>query len=216
MSYLSIHTPAKYASEVSARVSGHVSVDFSVSKEREARLLDTPADTEWFAVWKNSSVAFYFGYARSTDRYYLPSVGKYADFGVVLNVSPSSDRVVMTDEELFALTATSSYPDIFFRIRSGLMTGPVLYPADVLVSFKRPYASRGFEIPGGGNAIASSGFHGAMDDLSSAGVVLTEKEGIPSMVRSDTFLSLFDELQKHLERKGIEQRVTDSTFLLEY
>jgi hypothetical protein len=216
VSYIGLHTEPNFVSEVAARISSHVSVDFAACKERAPRLEGLPEGTQWYAVWRDGGASFYFAYNPVGHVYVLPRTGAYDAYGLYVTFPDNTDKLTLTEEEAFQASVAGNYPDMLFRIRSGLMAGPVLYPADVLVSFKRPYASRGFEVPGGSNAIASSGFHGAMDDLSSAGVVFTEAKTLPKTLRADTFLTLFPELEKHLKNKGVEQRVTDQTFLLQY
>jgi hypothetical protein len=92
----------------------------------------------------------------------------------------------------------------------------VEFPADVLVSFLRPYASKGFEIPGGANGIASAGFHGAMDALASTGVVLTQERDVPPVMRSDSFLTLFPRMHAHLLERDAELHDVDSMVELDY
>jgi hypothetical protein len=124
--------------------------------------------------------------------------------------------VIVTDEEAFAMSVHSKYPDLLLRTRTAFEALSIRSPADVLVSFKRPYASLGFQIPFGANAIASAGFHGAMDDLASSGVVMTQEQIMPEVIRSDDVLTFFPQWSEHLKKQHIDEDIKDPTLTLDY
>ncbi|MBF5041957.1 alkaline phosphatase family protein [Aggregicoccus sp. 17bor-14] len=215
VSYLALHTDPELSEEVARRASTLNAVDVALARASPrpdiAALLPGVA-LEWYGLWRNGKVLVSFGYDPAQNRYYLPSDGKYGELGVKLNAHGGDDASgedgkappfsVHTDEELFALTRDAKYPDLFFRARTALQPLSVEYPAQVLLSFRRPYASAGFKLPGGANEIASEGFHGALDAGSSRGTLLTEARALPSTVRSDSVMALFPALREHVEEKA--------------
>jgi hypothetical protein len=107
------------------------------------------------------------------------------------------------DEDLFDMTKEGKYPDLFYRIRTGLIALGVQYPAQVLVSFRTGWGSVGFTLPGG-LADFSGGSHGAADDLSTLGVLLSDERELPDAVRADSLLTLFPRLAQHLRDRGLD------------
>ncbi len=200
VSYLSLHTEAALAQSVAERVSGSPTVDLAVSLGTPNLAIDPNRRYAWTTLWRGGRELVTFGYDATTDRYFLPSGADYTALDVPVDVS-GAEFVVYDDQALFELTLLRNYPDLFHRARTSLLSVSVRYPGQVLVSFKRPYASIGFEMPGNANAIASSGFHGGLEQLGSLGVVLTEERDLPVAIRSDNVLELFPALAEHMERR---------------
>lgn len=208
VSYIDLHTHPDTVEEVARRVSHFESVDLTVG-----RIAVPPTDPmvaktlTWFGVWSAGKRILYFGFDPASDEYYLPSdlidsSLDYSKFGFDPGFTAWEDFKVLKDEQLFAATAHRGYPDLFYRIRTGLTQVGVAYPPQVIVSFKLGYASMGFKAPGGSNEIATAGFHGALHDLSSLGTLLSEERDLPEAVRADTFLDLFPRMRRHIEQNG--------------
>ena len=210
VSYLGLHTEPAMREAVAARCSQSPTTDLVAAP------LPSDNDWRWFGVWRAGVQVLRFAYDPQNDTYILPQGLGYGDFGMTVRFSANEDYKTLSDEAAFALSRDGDYPDFLFRIQSAFAPLSVRYPADVLVSFKRPYASIGFQIPGGANAIASAGFHGAIDDLASSGVLLTEERDVPPVVRSDDFLGMFPQLRSHLQERGVALRDDDPNVDLDY
>ncbi|MBI5511592.1 MAG: hypothetical protein HY903_22785 [Deltaproteobacteria bacterium] len=215
VSYLALHTDAELAEDVAARLSSSPTVDFSIARAAPPLELDPDGRLEWVALWKGGEAALTFGYDATTDSYTLPADGDYEGFDVPVSFG-GADFAVYSDQELFTLTLDRAYPDLFERARTGIRPVSVRYPAQVLVSFRRPYASRGFEIPGGANEIAGSGFHGGMEAAGSVGVIISEERDLPAGVRSENLLELFPSLETHMRDRGVHVTAGDVGAGLDY
>jgi hypothetical protein len=198
VSYLALHTDAPIAQEVARRCSTHHGVDLVISAADPDDGLDPEHTLRWTALWDDGSQLLRFAHDAGSDTYYLPRDADYARLELAPVLGPEA-YTAFTDEDLFAATATTEYPDLFYRARTSLAAVGVKYPAQVLISFRRPYASAGFKLPGGANEIASEGFHGALDAKSSNGILLTEERELPAFVRSENVLRLLPSLRRHLE-----------------
>lgn len=217
VSYLGMHTEVSMVQDVALRSSQSEGIDFALAKTT-APIEATWAgvNLQWFGVWRGGALLFKFAFDPDQDEYLLPSLYSYDALGFDVQFDTGESHQIFTDEDAFALANQSDYPDFFFRVRSAFAPISIEFPADVLLSFKRPYASIGFQIPGGANAIANSGFHGAMDALGSTGVLLTEERTLPPVIRSDNLLQFFPVLHKHLLERDIDLRQDDADLDLQY
>ncbi len=195
VSYLSINTPEEFAPNVAGLSSMARGVDLTM-----AALPNDPnePDMKRIGIWRRGERIAQFGYFSATNTYRLDPDDRWSTLGLSVSFIDTTPQD-FTDHELFLATIHDQYPDFFYRIRTALGAEGVLYPGQVLVSFKRPYASEGFKVLGGANAIATSGFHGGLDAGGSLGVVITEIRDLPAMVRSDNLLGLFPTLAEHIE-----------------
>jgi hypothetical protein len=200
VSYLALHTDPALAQEVARRASRSVAVDLALSRGTP------PAGQEahaWYTLWRGGEPLVTFGHDAARDVYLLPAGGRWAELGLDLQVPEGQESVTLADEDLFARTVDGPYPDLFFRARTALEPLSVEFPAEVLLSFRRPYASAGFRLPGGANEIANEGFHGGLDAGGSRGLLLTEERALPRAVRSDNLLELFPALREHALARGV-------------
>lgn len=190
VSYLGLHTEKTMAAEVAQRASLSPTIDLAVAALGEA------AGLAWLGVWRNGNELARFGYDRANDAYTLRGDALALDLDLPLDTP-------LSDEAVFTASASGSYPDLLYRVRTAFEPVSVDFPPQVLVSFKRPFASMGFEIPGEANEIASEGFHGGLDAGGSMGMLLTEERDLPPAVRSDMFLDLFPQLRDHLAARAL-------------
>ena len=213
VTYLSLNTVQEQAPEVAKRVSTFEFVDLAIAKipaPEGAR----PEGLAWYAIWKGGELALAFGHDSATDRYHVLPGGDPAalEMGWLLEESAEG----LSDEMLFARTLESVYPDLLYKTRTALEPVGIRFPAQVLVSFAQPFASVGFEVPGGANEVATSSFHGAMHRKDSLGVVLTEERDLPPAFRSDNFLEFFPAVRRHLESRLSLSPSVDANESLDY
>jgi hypothetical protein len=216
VTYISLYTQPQMIEPVALRVSTLESVDLVTSQIARPLGFDGDPTTEFFAIWASGELSLVYGYVPESDHYILFPDQNYTRFDLSLPFESDDAYEIFSDETLFALTRHRAYPDMFYRIRTGLTGAAVEHPADILVSFSHSYASIGFEIPGGANEIASASFHGALDATGSTGVLLTEERVVPSSIRIDTVLGLFPKMSEHLRQKGIELSAGDPGEDLDY
>lgn len=225
VTYLALHTHPDLIQEISGRITMLPSVDLALHKLKAQPAATTggaapkdphsPNPLEWYAIWSEGKMTVYYGFDPVTDLYYLPSGQNYARFGYTPSFDPGQDFKVISDDDLFAATKNTNYPDIFYRARTSVSTVSLQYPADVMVSFRPTYASLGFTLPGSDD-IASAGFHGAMEELGTLGTLLTNEREIPDAVRSDTFLDLFPRMKDHMHALGVHTIDGDRNASLHY
>lgn len=217
VTYMALHTLPEFVEEISGRVTSLPSVDLALHRLRTPPTTPQGAShpLDWYAIWADRKMAVYFGFDPETDEYYLPAGQDYARVGFQVSFETDEEFKVMTDDELFEATKMGSYPDLFYRTRTSLTTVSLEYPADVLISFRPTYASLGFKVPGA-NDIASAGFHGAMEELGTAGVLLSNERSLPDAVRSDTLLELFPRIKDHMHNRGVQTIDGDSNASLHY
>jgi hypothetical protein len=192
VTYLALHTHEERIADVAERVSNLESVEFATGRLASPR--DAPPAREWYGIWAQGRLALAFGYIPETSSYVVRGDG--AQFGIPITSG------IVRDEDLFDLTKDGRYPDLLYRIRTGLGTVGVEYPAQVLVSFRTGWGSVGFRLPGG-LADFSGGSHGAADDLSTLGVLVSDERELPDAVRADSLLTLFPRLARHLRDRGL-------------
>lgn len=207
VSYIGLHTIQSQAEEVAQRTSHLDSVDLAIARMGGS-------DHE-FGIWADGKLAARFNFDAQSDRYTLAAGTDYSRLGMDLSFGSGEKSKSFSDDELFALTRDSKYPDLFYRTRSGLLPVGLEYPCQVLISFKKGFASRGFEVPGKSD-IATSGFHGAMEAIASTGTILTQEREIPDSVRSDTLLELFPQIREHMKGRGLMYVEGDRNASLSY
>jgi hypothetical protein len=217
VTYLALHTHPDLVEEISGRISMLPSVDLALHKLKlpPKTPVGAPHPLSWYEIWAEGKPAVYFGFDAESDEYYLPADGDYARIDFHPQFQPGQDFLVMSDDDLFAATKLSHYPDVFYRTRTSLEPVSFQYPADVLVSFRPTYASLGFSLPGA-NDIASAGFHGAMEELGTAGTLLSSERELPDAVRADTILELFPRIKDHMHHLGVETIDGDRNASLHY
>jgi hypothetical protein len=129
----------------------------------------------------------------------------WAALDLPVTFAPGASSGVFSDEALFALSLDRTYPDFFFRARTAFEPISVEFPADVLVSYRHPFMSVGYQAPiSSANEVGTAGSHGAMDRLGSMGALLSEERELPPAVRSDNLLELFPALVEHMRRRNVE------------
>lgn len=221
VTYLALHTHPDLVRELAGRVSTLSSVDMAISRLRgpqDAGLDDAPEaphPLDWYAIWAEGKIAIAFGFDPGTDQYYLPAGQRYTLFGYDPKFAEDERYKILSDDEIFAATRHTDYPDMFYRARTSITPVSTVYPADVMVSFKPSYCSLGFTLPGSDD-IASAGFHGNMHQLGSLGTLLTNERQLPDVVRSDTFLELFPRMRDHMRKRGVEVIEGDRNASLQY
>ena len=198
VTYLSVHTHPSLRETVANRLSQIEATDLSVAKLLKAPE-NAPTGLEWYGLWAEGKLAATFGFSHETDQYVIPATIDWARIGLTPHEGDENGWVVISDEEAFGITAPSRYPDLFYRVRTGLSDTTAKHPADVLISIKPGWAEVGFELPGGANDIARQGFHGSLDVLGTMGTVLTEQAELGPYLRSDNLLDLFPDLKEHLK-----------------
>lgn len=211
VTYVALHTLQEQAPEVARRVSGARFTDLAIAK------LPAPnGHTEpWYGVWRDGGLALRFGFDARADSYLVDVSGALEALDLDW-IGSGKGIVSVGDQELFERTRYSDFPDLLYRTRTALEPAGLEYPAQVLVSFRHPYASVGFEVPGGGNAIAIASFHGGMHRLDATGVVLTEARELPPAIRSDTFLELFPVFAARIAERGMLRAKVDANESLDY
>lgn len=216
VTYLALHTHPSLYTEVSGRVSTLPSVDLAVHKLAQPPTnLGAPATAQWYAIWSAGVMQAYFGFDPASNLYYLPAGQNFARYNFTPPAIPAGQQyVTMSDQQLFDATKNSTYPDLFYRIRSSLSTTSTTYPADIMVSFTPTWASLGFSLPG--NDVTADGFHGALEELGSAGTMLTDERELPDAVRSENFLDLFPRMRDHMRAIGAPMIDGDPNAALRY
>jgi len=203
VTYVAIHAREQWISEVARRASTCAAADlvFARGEPREG----FPEGLTWVSVWREGNLLASFAYEAATDSYWLPSDGDWAALDLPISLPPGAGHGVFTDEALFALSIEHTYPDFFFRARTAFEPISVEFPADIVVSYRHPFMSVGYQAPvGSANEVGTAGSHGAMDRLGSVGALLSEERELPSVVRSDNVLEFFPALVEHLRDREVE------------
>ncbi len=198
VTYMALHTHPDLIEKIAEKTSLIPSVDLAV-----AHLKQGPTTAEWFGIWKDGKLAASFGFDANRDLYFIPSDAHFEEVGLNADFGGSSGLRTATDQELFQQTKNSTYPDLFYRIRTSLSPVGCKFPADVLASLKPSYVSMGFQIMDADTLTAHSGFHGSLEYRGTLGTLLTEEKEIPDAVRSDTLLDLFPRLKNHLRDRSV-------------
>lgn len=213
VTYIALHTYPELVEEVSGRISRMQSVDFATSraqapKELSDALKSRGAHLSWYSIWGDGKELLRFAFDDEQDRYIISSQTPQSTLQRLgmdsLKLSTADGWSSASDDEIFSATRNSKYPDILYRTRSSLVPVGAKFAADILVSFKMGYASMGFKLPGGSQDIASSGFHGNLEDLGSLGTLLTTERELPDAVRADNLLELFPGFRSHLKSRKTE------------
>lgn len=222
VTYIALHTHESIREEVAGRSSSIASVDLAISKIKsqdkavEGSGAPGVADlNDWYGIWADGKLSVAFGFNPKTNLYTLPRGQDYSRIDQKITFAEGEESKLMTDEELFAMSKNSTYPDVFFRARTSLAPIGAEYPADIMISFRAGFVSVGFRVPGKED-IATASFHGAMSDLGSTGILLSTEREIPDAVRSDTLLDLFPKLKEHNISLGTTFVPGDANALLDY
>ena len=231
VNYIALHTPTILINEVAGRSSSLPSVDLVVARAAIPQSLlhswQVPHTVEWWSIWAEGTEALRYGFDSKQDVYYLPEAASYQrlDLGDLTPealqqmkakaASEITGYTAVTDEALFAVTRSKTYPDLFYRARTSLSNVAIEYPADIMISFRPAYASLGFKLPGVED-VATAGLHGSLDHISSLGTLLTTEKVLPSSVRSDTLLDLFPKIKKHNLELGTDFVEGDPNAGLDY
>jgi hypothetical protein len=201
VTYVSIHAREQWVSEVARRASTCAAADLVFA--RGEPLPGYPEGLTWVSVWREGRLAASFAYEAATDSYWLPGDGDWAALDLPVSFTPGASSGVFSDEALFALSVDRTYPDFFFRARTAFEPISVEFPPDILVSYRHPFMSVGYQVPiGSANEVGTAGSHGAMDRLGSTGALLSEERELPPAVRSDNLLEFFPALARHMEQRG--------------
>jgi hypothetical protein len=203
VTYVAIHARVQWISEVARRASTCAAADlvFARGEPREGY----PEGLTWVSVWREGNLLASFAYEAARDSYWLPADVDWAALDLPIFLPAGAPYGVFTDEALFALSVERTYPDFFFRARTAFEPISVEFPADIIVSYRHPFMSVGYQAPvGGANEVGTAGSHGAMDRLGSIGALLSEERELPSVVRSDNLLELFPALVEHLQERDVE------------
>ena len=203
VTYVAIHAREHWVSEVARRASSCEAADlvFARGEPREG----SPEGLAWVGVWREGSLLASFGYEAATDSYWLPSDADWAALDLPITFALGASSGVFSDETLFALSVERTYPDFFFRARTAFEPISVEFPPDIVVSYRHPFMSVGYQAPiSSANAVGTAGSHGAMDRLGSMGALLSEERELPSAVRSDNLLEFFPALVEHMKRRNVE------------
>jgi hypothetical protein len=205
VTYVVLHARPHQVPEVARRASTCAAADL-VFARGEPPGPGYPEGLTWVSAWREGALAASFAYEPATDSYWLPREMDWAALDLPVSFAPGAPHGVFSDEALFALSAERTYPDFFFRARTAFEPVGVEFPADVVVSFRHPFMSVGFQVPvGGANAVGTAGSHGAMDRLGSVAALISEERELPAAVRSDNLLELFPSLTDHLRRREVPQ-----------
>jgi len=220
VTYVGLHTFPEQAVAVSSRLSSGDGVDLVICRGEAPALQGADRlDLSWYQLWRDESLLAQFAYDGSQDEYLLPRATDWSIFGVDLAPGGGSnpDLAAYSDEDLFGFSATSDYPDMFYRVRTGFEPISVVWPPQVLVSFELGWVSSGFSLGSVTDSIASEASHGALLREGSTGVLLTQERGLPTTVRSDNLLDFFPNLSRHItEQRGLQLYPGDSGSGLDY
>jgi hypothetical protein len=189
--YFALHTHPELIAEVGQRASQLESVDFVAGRLGPSR----------YGLWSDGRLAGTFEHADGT--YQLE--GDFSRFGIPEGLASASD------EELFALTNASPYPDLLYRLRTALSQVGLSYPADLIASTRSGWQSAGaIPLPSGSpDTLVTGGTHGGAN-ADGVGALVSEEPDLPDAIRADAFLDLFPLLATHLTESGIELLPTDA------
>jgi len=203
VTYVAIHAREQWVSEVARRASTSKAADL-VFARGEPRT-GFPEGLTWVSAWREGELAASFAYDAATDAYWLPSDVDWEALDLPVSFTSGASHGVFSDEALFALSVERTYPDFFFRARTAFEPISVEFPADIVVSYRHPFMSVGYQAPiSSANEVGTAGSHGAMDRLGSMGALLSEERELPPAVRSDNLLELFPALVEHMTQREVE------------
>jgi hypothetical protein len=214
VNYMSLYALPEQAARVAQRASRPDYVDWAISPVAAPSDFAGPAGLPWYGLWQQEKLAVQFGYEAGSDTYYVDSQGDLAALDVELPATAERYQA-LSDEELFAWSVDRTYPDVFYRTRTALEPVGVRFPANVLLSYRHPHGSLGFNLPGG-NDIGTESWHGGLHALDTFGVVLSEEGQLPSVIRGDTFLDILPVFRERLEQRGVYSGRNDPNEELDY
>jgi hypothetical protein len=204
VTYVAIHARPRWVAEVAQRASTCAAADL-VFARGEPPAPGFPEGLEWVSLWREGVRVASFGYEAATDSYFLPSDVDWGSLDLPITFAQGAPYGVFSDEALFSLSAERTYPDFFFRARTAFEPISVEFPSDIVVSYRHPFMSVGYQAPIHSlNGVGTAGSHGAMDKLGSVAALLSEERELPPVVRSDTLLGLFPTLVAHIQERNVE------------
>jgi hypothetical protein len=187
ISYLSLHTHRSQIPEVARRLSADHRVDLAVARLEPAG----PERPGRYAVVRRG-LALTFSRTLA-GQLVVDDPAAWRTLGIDLPVADGLPLAI-DDERALALTAGSSYPDIFYRVATAFEHPAAANKADVFISFADDFVALGFHIPGLGDSTASKGFHGSLTAGSSRSVLASEGRPLPARLRADDLLRVLPEL----------------------
>ena len=214
VNYVALHTHPGRVAEVAARSSTSASVDLAVAPLPAAAVTadvsgdgdgDTVrataarvgADARWYGVWRKGQR---YLFARDDDgAITVVEPARWDWLGAELSPFTSQDGRVatLTDQQAFAATLGSGYPDIFYRTATAFSDPAARHPADVLLSMPDDVASIGFEVPLAADIRANDGFHGSLSRAATMSVLASQTGSLPTSLRSDDLADMFPALAGH-------------------
>ncbi|WP_224241016.1 hypothetical protein [Hyalangium gracile] len=204
VTYVAIHARPHWVAEVARRASTCSAADL-VFARGEVPGPEFPQGLDWVSVWREGNLVARFGYDVATDSYVLPSNLDWAALDIPVTFNEGAPYGLFGDDALFSLTVDRTYPDFFFRARTAFEPISVQYPSDIIVSYRHPFMSVGYQAPIASlNGVGTGGSHGAMDRLGSVAALLSEERELPPVVRSDNLLELFPALVHHMRQREVE------------
>jgi hypothetical protein len=205
VTYVAIHARDRWISEVARRASSCEAADLVLARSEAPGPGYPEEGLAWVGVWREGQRVASFAYEAATDSYWLPSNVDWARLDLPVFFAPGAPHGVFSDEELFALSVDRTYPDFFFRARTAFEPISVEFPSDIVVSYRHPFMSVGYQAPiSSANAVGTAGSHGAMDKLGSTGALLSEERELPTVMRSDNLLEFFPALVEHMKEREVE------------
>ncbi len=200
VTYGTVNTTPELVPEVARRISRGAPVDLVIARAESPA--DAPDAAEWVSLFLDGREVVRFGFDPSSDTYWLPASGAYAQLDLEVSFNPASAWQGFSDEALFTATAHRRYPDLFYRARTSLLPLGVRNTAPILFSLRDEYALKGFSMPFAEDA-GAGGSHGAIGGVGSQAMLLSEERELPSVIRSENLLTLFPALRSHLEARGL-------------
>ena len=217
VTYVAFYTHRENEEAIARKLSTLESADVVISHSVKPDDFVNDTTYSWYSIWKDNERILHFGFDRDKDQYVLGFNDNYQLLDLNISFDTSEAYQTFSDDELFAMTKHSEYPDVFFRTRTALADVGIEHPANVILSCKPSYASIGFKIPGGANEIASSSFHGSINAGGSNGILLSEEKDLPDAVRLDTFLDVFPKMKTFItENRRLKMIAGDQDAGLDY
>lgn len=216
VTYVALHTLKSQTDLIAQKVSALEAVDLVTGQLDEAE----PKEYEWFGVWSEGKRLLTFGFDSQSGLYLILKTKDFETSLKRLDLSSLVEQmktktvgnlVPFSNHTLFELTKHSKYPDLLYRIRTAHSKEAQVgaeHPSELLVSFRKSYASLGFKLTDSFE-VTSAGYHGSLDEVGAVGALLTEERSLPDVVRGDEILNLFPRLNEHIKQKGLEQVAPD-------
>jgi hypothetical protein len=193
--------------EVARRTSRAAAIDLVVGKLAFCGA-GFEAEATCFGIWAEGAELLTFAFDRDSNQYRLRlgqtgdqirerlDLGDHSVWNSLVSAEVGSVHDLAADA-VFEATAWRKYPDFLHRIRSGLEAQHILYPPEILVSYRKGYVAKGFDLPINTDDVANFGFHGALHRDGSIGVVLSTEKVLPAVMRSENLLDAFPRIREH-------------------